>query len=72
LRQRLCFTLEAFDSSSVPGHVFREKLQCNFPLELQIFSTVHHAHTAAAKLLDYAIVRNDVVQHCRSIRLMQV
>jgi hypothetical protein len=56
--------LEALDCRSVAGHLFGKKLQCNFALELQIFGTVNHAHAAAAELLDNAMVRNDLIQHC--------
>src|SRR5689334_686588 len=52
------FTLESLNGGSVAAHLFREELQCNFALKLQIFGTVHNTHAAAAKLLDHAIVRN--------------
>jgi hypothetical protein len=58
-------TLEALDCRSVAGNLFGKELQCNFALQLQVFRTVHHAHAATAQLLNDAIVRNDLVQHCR-------
>jgi hypothetical protein len=61
----LCFTLEALKRSWVAGYVFGKKLQCNFALQLQVFGTVDHTHPATAKLLDDAIVRNNLVQDRR-------
>ena len=59
--------LEALDCRSVAGYLFRKELQSNFAFKLQVFGAIHHAHAAAAKPLDDAIMRNDLVQHCRKI-----
>jgi hypothetical protein len=61
----LRFTLEAVHGCAIAGHVFGQELQRNFTLQLQVFGAVHHAHATAAELLDNAIVRDNLVQHCR-------
>ena len=49
-------------------HIFGEELQRNLALQLQVFGTTHHTHSAPAKLLKDAIVRNDLIQHRRCTR----
>jgi hypothetical protein len=60
----LGFPLKALKRDWIAGHVLGQELQRNITFQLQVFGAVNHAHAAIAELLNNAVVRNDLVQHC--------
>ena len=57
-RSRLRLALKPRQRLGIFGHVIRQKLQRDEAVQAGILSLVHHTHTAAAQLLDDAVVRN--------------
>src|ERR1700740_3043443 len=47
-------------------HIFRKELQSDEAVEPCVLRLVHHSHTAAAQLLDDAVMRNNMTDHPRS------
>ena len=58
-----CFPPKTFERLRVSGYIFREKLESDKATELNVFGLVDDSHTAAAQLLDDAIVRDGLVDH---------
>ncbi len=48
--------------------VIRKEFQSDEAAEFGILSFVHHAHPAATKLFDDAVVGNDLAQECVGLR----
>jgi hypothetical protein len=69
----LGFALEALERAVVAHDVVGQKLQRDGAAQPRVLGTVHHAHPAAAELIDHAVVRNRLTNqgigscHCRSI-----
>src|SRR5580704_5205311 len=61
----LGFALETGEHLGVLDYIVREKFQGYVAAEGGVFGFVDDAHTAAAEFFDYAIVRNDLADHCR-------
>ena len=59
----LGFALEAGQGLRVAGHFPGQKLECDKTVQPRVFSLVDHAHTAAAQLLNNAVVRNSLPDH---------
>ena len=57
-RRRLGFAPEASQGDRVAGDFIRQKLERHKAVQARVFGFVDHTHTAAAQLLDDAIVRN--------------
>ena len=47
----------------VPGQLFGQELERHAEAELGVLDLADHAHSAAAKLFDDAIVRNSLANH---------
>jgi hypothetical protein len=60
-RSRLLF--KALDRSTIPGDLIGQNLERHFAPELEVFGTIHNAHTAPAQLFDDTIVRNGLSDH---------
>ena len=60
------FAAKSFDGLGVVRNVVGEEFQRNASAEARVLGFVHHAHSAAAQLFHYAIVR-DVAAYDRSI-----
>jgi hypothetical protein len=50
------FTLKALHRRRILFQVSREEFQRNVPAKIDILGFEHHAHTATAKLVEYAVV----------------
>jgi hypothetical protein len=61
------FTQEPFDGRSIPADFRRKKLQSNVAAQTCVFGFVHHAHSAAPKLLDHTIMRHCLANHVPAI-----
>src|SRR5580693_4693055 len=59
------FPLKAAQGLRIIGHVIGQELEGDKTSELNILSLVHHAHSAAAELLNNAIVRDVLADHWR-------
>jgi hypothetical protein len=53
----------AAQSLSVFGDLVGQELERDKAPKLHIFSLVHYSHTAAAQLLDHAVVRDGLAEH---------
>jgi hypothetical protein len=62
---RLSFALKAAEGLGVFGYVVRQELEGYKATEFDILSFVDHAHSAAAQLLDNAVVRDGSPDHWR-------
>src|SRR5205814_9544334 len=56
-------TLKSFNRQSVPGEIFRKELQQHMAAEPQILGFIHHTHSAAAQLLQDAVMRESETDH---------
>ena len=64
--QRGCglgFALETGEGLRVTGNFLGQKLEGNKTVQPGVLGLVDHAHTAAAQLLDNAVVRNGLPDH---------
>jgi hypothetical protein len=50
--------LQAPQGMAIPGHIFREKLECHAATEPNVLGFVDYAHTATTELLSYTIMRD--------------
>ena len=57
-RGRLRFPLESRERWRILRHFVRKELQRNKPFQSGIFGLIHHAHPAATKSLQDAVVRD--------------
>jgi hypothetical protein len=57
------FPLEPFTSSRIVLHFYRQKLQRDMPVQLEVFCFVHHTHAAATELFHDAVVRDRLADH---------
>src|SRR5215472_10265018 len=57
------FPAKAFQCLRITGEVIGKELQSHKATEVGILGLVHHAHAATAKLLDDAVVRDDLADH---------
>jgi len=62
-RGRLGLALKTGERLLVFGNLIGEELESHKPAELHILGLVHHAHAAAAELLDDAVVRDGALNH---------
>ena len=62
-RSRLCFMLEADQCLPISGNLIRQKLQSNKTVKTCVFGLIDYPHSAAAKLLDDAVVRDSLADH---------
>ena len=58
-----CLSPKALERLRVSGYIFREKLESDKATEFDVFGLVDDSHTAAAQLLDDAIVRDGLADH---------
>src|SRR5690349_1267270 len=65
-RCRPSFATESLESLPVAGYVFGQELESNKPAEFEVFGLEHHTHTAAAQLLNDAVVRDGLADHRES------
>jgi hypothetical protein len=56
--RRESFLLEALAGGRIVLQFFRQELQRNMAVQLEVFDFVHHTHPATPKLVYYAIVRD--------------
>jgi hypothetical protein len=54
---------KALQSLRIAGQLIRQELECHEAAEFRVLGLIHHPHTAAAKLLDDAVVRNRLPNH---------
>ncbi|HLJ87492.1 MAG TPA: hypothetical protein VKZ53_11765 [Candidatus Angelobacter sp.] len=47
----------------IAGQILGQEFQSNKPSQFRIFGLVHHAHAAAAQLLQYAVIREDLANN---------
>ncbi len=68
VQRRCClrFALEARQCLSVARNVVRQEFEGYKTVKARVLSLVHHSHSTAAELSDYAVVRNRRVDHGRS------
>ena len=59
----LRFTLESFQHHAICRDFIGQEFQCNMAFEAQIFRFIHHAHSAAAKLIENPVVGNCFTNH---------
>ncbi len=59
----LGFALEAGEGLRVAGNFLGQKLERDETVKPRVFGFVDHAHTAAAQLLENAVVRNRLANH---------
>ena len=57
-RRRAGLTTEALQHLRILRNILRQELEGDEAAEHCVFGFVHHAHPAAAKFLDYAVMRN--------------
>ena len=57
------FPLETAESLCVVGEFVGKELEGNMATELEVFCLIDHTHSAAAELLDNAVVRDGLVDH---------
>src|SRR5437667_10422478 len=62
-RSRLCFMLEADQYLPISGNFIRQELQSNKTVKPCVFGLIDYPHSAAAKLLDDAVVRDGLANH---------
>ena len=60
---RAGFTAESLEGLRILGHVIGQKLKGDKTVQVRVFGLVHHAHAAAAQLLDDSIMRDDLTNH---------
>ncbi len=61
------FPPEAFQGLRVLGNIVRKEFQSDEAPKIKVFGFVDHAHPAAAELLDDAVVRDGLANHCAEI-----
>lgn len=54
---------ESFERLRVLGYIFGQEFQSDESTKFGVLSLVHHTHTAAAQLLDNAVVRDGLTDH---------
>jgi hypothetical protein len=59
----LGFALEAGERLWVTGNIVGQELESDEAMETQVFRLVHDAHATAAEFLDYAVMRDCLVDH---------
>src|SRR5580700_954115 len=65
------FPLESFTSSRIIFHLYRQELQRNMPVQLEVFGFVDHAHPAATELREDAVVRDSFANHLGYVAVRQ-
>ncbi len=63
---------KAFESLRIARHFLGQELEGDEAAKLRVFGFVNHAHASAAKFLDDAIVRDDLVDHGGEAELANV
>src|SRR5437899_2563160 len=58
-----CLSPKALERLRVSGYIFREKLESDKATEFDVFGLVDDSHTAAAQLLDDAVMRDGLADH---------
>ena len=71
-RCRLRLPLKTAQSLRVLGYVIGKKLERHKAMQPRVLGLVHHAHAAAAHLLQNAVMRNDLVSHSKMVILRPV
>ncbi len=66
-RCRLRLPLKAAERLRVAGNLSGKELERDEAVQLHILGFVHHAHTAAAKLFENAVMRESLADHCARI-----
>jgi hypothetical protein len=59
----LGFAPKAFERLLVLGHAFGQELQSHETVKGRVLGLVNHTHSAAAQLLDDAVVRDGLADH---------
>src|SRR6202022_1305389 len=59
----LRFPLETCEGLRVSSDLIGQELQCNKAVQPSVFGLVHHAHAAAAQLLNDAVMRDGLADH---------
>ena len=54
---------ETFQGLQIVGYVIREELQSHESAEARVLGLINNTHTAAAELLNDAVVRDDLADH---------
>ena len=62
---RLGFALETGQGLRVAGNFRGQKFEGNETVQAGVFGLVNHAHAATAQLLENAVVRNRLADHCQ-------
>ena len=62
-RSRLRLALKASEGLRISGHFIRQKFERDKAVQARVFRFVNHTHTAAAQLVDNAVVRNGLPDH---------
>jgi hypothetical protein len=57
-----CFPPEAFERLWVAGYICGEKLQRDETAKLSVLGLIHHTHSAAAQLLNDAVMRDGLTE----------
>ena len=72
-RGSLCFALETRQSVGILARdSSRKELERDKAVQSQVFGLVHHAHAAAAQLVEDAVVGDRLVDHLRRILGLKV
>jgi hypothetical protein len=56
-------TLESSERLSIFGHLVRQEFKSHEPSKMGILGFVHHTHSAAAQMLENAVVGNSPIDH---------
>jgi hypothetical protein len=63
-RGGLGFALKAGKGLRIAGDIFRKKLESDETMEMGVLSLVNDAHATATKLVDDAVMRDGLANHC--------
>ena len=58
------FALETAEGLGIFGYIVGQELQSHETIEFYVLGLVHHTHSAAAKFLDDAEMRNGLTNQC--------
>ena len=62
---RLGFALETGQGLRVAGNFRGQKFECDETVQAGVLGLVNHTHAATAQLLENAVVRNSLADHCQ-------
>ena len=61
----LRFAAESFERFRSCNQIIWKKFQRDMAFEVDVFRFIHHTHSSATQLVQNAIVRNGLADHCK-------